>query len=109
MAWILLLFAGLCEVGFVMGLHFAAGFSRLWPSLVTAAAGLVSFYLLSVAMRAIPVGTAYAVWTALGVVGAVILGIIFLGDSANVLRLTGICLVLGGVVMLRIAESGSAG
>lgn len=105
MAWVVLIIAGCCETGMVIGLHFAAGFTRLWPSLYTAAFGLASFYLLSVAMKTIPVGAAYAIWTAIGVVGAVLFAIIFLGDPANILRLTGISLILGGVIILRIAES----
>ena len=108
MAWFTLLLAGLCEVGFVIGLHFSAGFTRLWASVATAAAGLASFYLLSAAMRTVSIGTAYAAWTAIGVAGSALLGIIVFGDSASVPRLAGICLVLGGVVVLRFAGSSVA-
>ena len=104
MAWILLLVAGLFEVGMVMGLNFSEGFTKLWPSLLMVASGGISFYLLSVAMQSVPVGTAYAVWTAIGASGAVLLGILFLGEPANLLRVTGIVVVLGGVLMLRLAE-----
>ncbi len=104
MAWILLFVAGLFEVGMVMGLNFSEGFTKLWPSLLMVVSGGISFYLLSVAMQSVPVGTAYAVWTAIGASGAVLLGILFLGEAANLLRLAGIAVVLGGVLMLRFAE-----
>ena len=104
MAWILLFVAGLFEVGMVMGLNFSEGFTKLWPSLLMVVSGGISFYLLSVAMQSVPVGTAYAVWTAIGASGAVLLGILFLGEPANLLRVTGIAVVLGGVLMLRLAE-----
>ena len=96
--------AGLFEVGMVMGLNFSEGFTRLWPSLLTLVSGAISFYLLSVAMQSVPVGTAYAVWTAIGAAGAVLLGILLLGEPANLLRIAGIVVVLGGVAMLRLAE-----
>ena len=104
MAWIVLLVAGLFEVGMVMGLNFSEGFTKLWPSLLMVVSGGISFYLLSVAMQSVPVGTAYAVWTAIGASGAVLLGILFLSEPANLLRVTGIVVVLGGVLMLRLAE-----
>ena len=104
MAWLILVVAGLFEMGMVVGLDLSEGFTRLWPSLLMLVSGGVSFYLLSVAMQSIPAGTAYAVWTAIGASGAVLLGILFLGDPANVLRLAGIAVVLGGVLMLRLAE-----
>ena len=104
MAWLILIVAGLFEMGMVVGLDLSEGFTRLWPSLLMLVSGGVSFYLLSVAMQSIPAGTAYAVWTAIGASGAVLLGILLLGDSANVLRLAGIAVVLGGVLMLRLAE-----
>jgi len=104
MAWVILFVAGIFEIGLVMGLNFSYGFTRLWPSLGMLVSGGISFYLLSVAMQSIPAGTAYAVWTAIGASGAVLLGIAFLGDPANLLRLLGVVVVLGGVVMLRLAE-----
>ncbi len=104
MAWIVLFVAGLFEVGMVMGLNFSEGFTKLWPSLLMLLSGGISFYLLSVAMQSLPVGTAYAVWTAIGASGAVLLGILFLGEPANLLRVTGIVVVLGGVLMLKLAE-----
>jgi quaternary ammonium compound-resistance protein SugE len=104
MAWILLFVAGLFEVGMVMGLNFSEEFTKLWPSLLMLVSGGISFYLLSVAMQNVPVGTAYAVWTAIGASGAVLLGIVFLGEPTNLLRIVGIVVVLGGVLMLRLAE-----
>ena len=104
MAWIVLLVAGLFEVGMVMGLNFSEGFTRLRPSVLMVASGGTSFYLLSAAMQSIPVGTAYAVWTAVGATGAVLLGILLLGEPANLLRMAGITVVLGGVLMLKLAE-----
>ena len=104
MAWVILFVAGIFEIGLVMGPNFSEGITRLWPSLVMLVSGGISFYLLSVAMQSLPAGTAYAVWTAIGASGAVLLGIAFLGEPANLLRLLGVVVVLGGVVMLRLAE-----
>lgn len=104
MAWVILFVAGLFEIGLVMGLSFSEGFTKLLPSLGMLISGGISFYLLSVAMQSIPVGTAYAVWTAIGASGAVLLGLFLLGEPANALRLAGIVVVIGGVVMLKLAE-----
>jgi len=104
MAWVVLVVAGLFEAGMVIGLASSEGFTKLWGSLVMVVSGGISFYLLSVAMQSIPAGTAYAVWTAIGASLAVLLGILFLGEPANILRLVGITVVLGGVLILRFAE-----
>ena len=104
MAWVILVLAGLFEAGMVIGLDASEGFTRLWGSLLMVISGGISFYLLSVTMQTIPAGTAYAVWTAIGASLAVLLGILFLGEPANLLRLAGIAVVLGGVLMLRFAE-----
>jgi quaternary ammonium compound-resistance protein SugE len=104
MAWVVLVVAGLFEAGMVLGLNFSEGFTKLWGSLLMVVSGGISFYLLSVAMQTIPAGSAYAVWTAIGASVAVLLGILFLGEPANLLRLAGIAVVLGGVLMLRFAE-----
>ncbi|WP_119066424.1 DMT family transporter [Rubrobacter indicoceani] len=104
MAWLIIVVAGLFEIGMVMGLNFSEGFTRLWPSLLMLGSGGISFYLLSIAMQTLPVGTAYAVWTGIGAAGAVTIGILFLEEPANLLRIAGILLVLGGVVALRFAE-----
>ena len=104
MAWVILVVAGLFEAGMVLGLNFSEGFTKLWGSLLMVVSGGISFYLLSVVMQTIPAGTAYAVWTAIGASVAVLLGILFLGEPANLLRLAGIAVVLGGVLILRFAE-----
>jgi quaternary ammonium compound-resistance protein SugE len=104
MAWAVLVVAGLFEAGMVLGLNFSEGFTKLWGSLLMVVSGGISFYLLSVVMKTLPAGTAYAVWTAIGASVAVLLGILFLGEPANLLRLAGIAVVLGGVLMLRLAE-----
>ena len=104
MVWVTLMVAGLFETGMVIGLNYSEGFTRLWPSLLMLVSGGISFYLLSVSMQSIPAGTAYAVWTAIGASGAVLMGVLFLGEPANLLRLAGIALVLGGVLMLKYAE-----
>jgi quaternary ammonium compound-resistance protein SugE len=104
MVWVTLVVAGLFEMGMVIGLNYSEGFTRLWPSLLMLVSGGISFYLLSVSMQSIPAGTAYAVWTAIGASGAVLVGVLFLGEPANLLRLAGIALVLGGVLMLKFAE-----
>lgn len=104
MVWLVLFAAGLFETGMVVGLSFSEGFTRLWPTLLMLVSGGISFYLLSVVMQSIPAGTAYAVWTAIGASGAVLLGILFFGEPASLLRMAGIAAVLGGVLMLRLAE-----
>ena len=103
MAWIGLLVAGLFEVGFVMGLKFSEGFTRLWPTLGMFVSGGFSFFLLSTAMRSLPAGTAYAVWTGIGTVGAVVLGIVFLSEPADLMRIIAIALIVTGIVGLRLA------
>src|ERR671917_450496 len=95
-AWILLFVAGLFEAGMVVGLDFSEGFTRLWPSLLTLVSGGISFFLLSVAMQSIPAGTTYAGWAAIGASIVVVLGILFLGEPANLLRLAGGVGVVGG-------------
>ena len=102
-AWVLLLLAGLLETGWAVGLKYSEGFTRLWPSVFTAAAMAGSFYLLALAVRTLPLGTAYAVWTGIGAVGAVIWGILFLGEPGNAARLVCVLLILGGIVGLRFA------
>lgn len=105
MIWLVLVLAGLFEVGMVVGLNLSDGFTKLWPSLMTLASGGVSFFLLSVVMRSVSVGTAYAVWTGVGVVGAVVLGILFFKEPASLFRLGAIALIVAGVVALRFTES----
>jgi quaternary ammonium compound-resistance protein SugE len=102
LAWVLLLFAGLCEVGWAVGLKYSGGFTRLWPSVATIAAMVVSLGLLGLALRHLPLGTAYAVWTGIGTIGTVILGIWLFGESASALRLVCIGLIIAGIVGLKL-------
>lgn len=104
MAWLYLVVAGLFEVGFALGLKYSEGFTRLWPTVGMVVAGGISFYLLSIAMRSLPVGTAYAVWTGIGAAGTVILGILFLKESSDLIRLLSITLIIVGVVGLRFSS-----
>ena len=106
MAWTYLWLAGLFEIGFALGLKHTDGFTRLWPSLGTAAAAAASLYLLTLALRSIPVGTAYAVWTGIGAVGVAVLGIAVLGESASPARLACIGLIVAGVIGLKLASPG---
>ncbi|HYG07799.1 MAG TPA: quaternary ammonium compound efflux SMR transporter SugE [Stenotrophomonas sp.] len=104
MPWIYLLLAGLFEIGFAMGLKYSHGFTRLWPSLGTAAAAAISLWLLTQALRSIPVGTGYAIWTGIGALGVAILGIVLFGDSASWPRLACIGLIVAGVVGLKLVS-----
>src|SRR5690349_9109619 len=103
MAWIILVVAGLFEVGWAIGLKYTEGFTRLWPSVGTVLAMLVSVGLLGVAMKSLPVGTAYAVWVGVGAVGTVILGIVLFDEPASVARITSILLIVAGIVGLKLA------
>ncbi len=102
MAWVYLLIAGLFEVIWAIGLKYTDGWTRLWPSLGTLAAMAVSFLFLSLALKALPVGTAYAVWTGIGAIGTVILGIVLFAEPATALRLGCVALILTGIVGLKL-------
>lgn len=106
MAWTYLIIAGVLEVVWAIGLKYTEGFSRLWPSVGTLTAMVLSMFLLSVALRTIPVGTGYAVWTGIGAVGAGIVGMMALGESRDPVRVLGLAMIIGGVVLLR-AKSGA--
>ena len=103
MAWLLLIVAGICEVVWAIGLKYAAGFTRFWPSVITVAAMLLSIVLLGLAMKSLPVGTSYAVWVGIGAIGTAILGIVLLGESASAGRLASLALILAGIVGLKLA------
>lgn len=103
MAWILLIVAGIFEVGWAIGLKYTDGFTRLWPSVFTLAAMTASVVLLGLAMKVLPVGTAYAVWVGVGAVGTAILGILLFGESANPGRLISLGLIVAGIVGLKLA------
>lgn len=102
MPWIYLMLAGLLEVVWAIGLKYTEGFTRLWPSVITASAMLASIVLLAMAVKSLPIGTAYAIWTGIGAVGAVILGIVLFGDSASPLRLACVGLVVLGMLGLKL-------
>ena len=102
MAWIYLLLAGLFEVVWAIGLKYTDGFSRLWPSVGTLAAMAVSLVLLAMAVKTLPIGTAYATWTGIGALGAVALGIVLFGDPATLPRLLCVALILAGIVGLKL-------
>jgi quaternary ammonium compound-resistance protein SugE len=105
MAWLILVLAGLFEVGWAIGLKYTHGFSRLWPTVGTVIAMLVSLALLGIAMKSLPVGTAYAVWVGVGAVGTVILGIILFGEPANPGRLISVGLIIAGIIGLKLAAA----
>lgn len=101
MAWLALVLAGGLEIGWAIGLKFTDGFTRLWPTVATVTAMVMSMALLGLAVRELPVGTAYAVWTGIGTVGTVLLGMLLLGESADPLRLAFIAMIVIGVVGLK--------
>ena len=102
MPWLILFVAGLFEVCWAIGLKYTEGFSRFWPSVGTIAAMVASVGLLGLAMRSLPVGTAYAVWTGIGAVGTVLLGIMLFGEPATVARLACVGLIVAGIVGLKL-------
>ena len=104
MIWIIVLFAGLLEVVWAVGLRYTDGFTRLWPSAGTLLAMGLSFFLLSLAMRSLPTGTVYAVWVGIGAVGTAVVGIAFLGEPASLPRLLSISLIILGVVGLKLSS-----
>ena len=103
MSWLFLFLAGLFEIGWAIGLKYTDGFSRLVPSLLTVTSMIVSLALLGLALKALPVGTAYAVWTGIGTVGTALLGIWLLGEPATLVRLACIALIVCGIVGLKFA------
>lgn len=107
MSWFILVLAGLFEIGWAIGLKYTEGFTRPWPTLGTAAAMVVSLFLLGIAMKSLPVGTAYAVWVGVGAVGTAILGMVLFGEPANLGRMLSLGLIVAGIVGLRLASSPS--
>ena len=104
MAWLILVIAGLFEVVWAFSMKQSEGFTRLWPSVVTIAAMLVSIGLLAWSMRSLPLGTAYTVWTGIGAVGAFIAGIAFLGETANASRLIAALLIVSGLLLMKLSS-----
>jgi quaternary ammonium compound-resistance protein SugE len=103
MAWFILIIAGLFEVVWAYSMKQSAGFTRLWPSVITISTMLISFGLLSWSMRFLPLGTAYAVWTGIGALGAFLAGIIFLGESMHALRLLAAAMIVGGLILMKLS------
>ena len=103
MAWLVLVLAGCFEIAMALSLKESEGFSRLWPSVLFGITGTISFLLLSVALKSLPVGTAYAVWTGIGAAGTAILGIALLDEPRDLARVAGIVMIIGGVIALRLA------
>ena len=105
MNWVILVIAGLCEVGWAIGLKYTAGFTRLWPTVWTVLSMIVSLWLLGIAMKGLPVGTAYGVWVGVGCIGTVILGILLFGEPATPGRLISVGLIIAGIVGLKLATN----
>ena len=105
MDWIVLVIAGLFEVAWATGLKYTEGFTRLWPSAWTVAAMAVSLLLLAQALKMLPIGTAYAVWTGIGAVGTAVMGIILFGESRDAMRLACIAVIVAGIVGLRLSSA----
>jgi quaternary ammonium compound-resistance protein SugE len=103
MNWIILVLAGIFEIGWAIGLKYTEGFTRLWPTVGTVLAMVISLGLLGIAMKSLPVGTAYAVWVGVGAVGTAALGIVLLGEPANAGRLVSLGLILAGIIGLKLA------
>jgi quaternary ammonium compound-resistance protein SugE len=105
MAWIYIVIAGLFECGWAIGIKYTEGFTKIVPSFLTISAMAISFWLLSIAMKTIPVGTAYAVWTGIGAVGVAVLGMILLGESRDIMRIICLLLIVSGIVGLKLVSS----
>lgn len=105
MAWFALVVAGVLEIAWAVGLKYTDGFTRLWPSVLTVGAMIASFGFLGLALRSLPLGTSYAVWTGIGTVGTVIFGIVVLREPATALRLLCVGLIVVGIVGLKLVES----
>ena len=105
MAWVVLFIAGLFEVGWALGLKHTEGFTKFWPSVGTIGAMAASVFLLSHALKTIPVGTGYAVWTGIGALGTVIIGMVFLGEPREVGRMVCLLLILAGIIGLKVLST----
>ena len=103
MNWVVLVVAGLFEIAWAIGLKYTEGFTRLWPSVGTVLSMIISIGLLGLAMKTLPVGTAYAIWVGIGAIGTVALGIVLLGEPANPLRIASLALILAGIIGLKMA------
>jgi len=104
-AWLALLLAGLLEIGWALGLKYSDGLTRVWPTLATAIAIILSFGLMALALRSVPFGTAYAVWTGIGAAGSVIIGMALFGEPADFARVACLTLIIAGMIGLKLASS----
>ncbi len=102
-AWLIVLIAGLLETGWALGLKYSDGFTKPIPSVLTIIGAIASFWLLSIAMKELPVGTAYAVWVGIGAVGTAVLAVFLFGDPVNLMRMVGIGLIIAGILALKFA------
>jgi len=105
MAWIYLIIAGLLEIGWAIGLKYTEGWTKLFPSVLTVLGMVASFYFLSLALKVLPIGTAYAIWTGIGTVGAAVLGMLIFGDSREAIRIVCILIIVAGIAGLKITTS----
>ena len=105
MAWIYLLAAGVLEIVWAFSMKQSEGFSRLTPSIITLVTMIASFWLLSLAMRTLPLGTAYTIWTGIGAVGAFVIGISFLGEQVSAMRIAAAVLIVSGLVLMKLSSS----
>jgi quaternary ammonium compound-resistance protein SugE len=103
MNWLILVVAGLFEIGWAIGLKYTEGFTRLWPTVGTALSMIISVGLLGIAMKSLPVGTAYAVWVGVGAVGTALLGIVLFDEPVNMARLVSLALILAGIIGLKLS------
>ncbi len=103
MHWLILFVAGLFEIGWAVGLKYTEGFTRFWPSVGTVLSMVISMGLLGIALKSLPVGTAYAIWVGVGTVGTAIVGIVLLGESSSFMRLLSLFLIVAGIVGLKLA------
>jgi quaternary ammonium compound-resistance protein SugE len=104
MSWIFLFFAGLLEIVWAVAMKQSAGFTRLAPTLIMAAAMPASFFLLAAAMRSLPLGTAYMIWTGIGAIGAFVVGVVWLGETATPMRVVAAILIAGGIMLMKLAD-----
>ena len=108
MSWLYLVIAGLFECGWAIGLKYTEGFSKPIPTVLTVIAMVISFWLLSIAMKTIPVGTAYAIWTGIGAVGVAIMGMFLFNESKDILRILCLLLIVTGIIGLKLVSKGEA-
>jgi quaternary ammonium compound-resistance protein SugE len=104
MPWICLIIAGLLEIGWAIGLKYTEGWTRLWPSVITLVLMVSSFYFLSLAVRSVPIGTAYALWTGMGAIGAALLGMAIFGEPCNAWRIVCLVMIVGGIAGLKLTS-----